>query len=325
MRNKTLLGKKKKLVFVSIVLIALICNIGIAQGFMPDLDKQDIKTFQLRATNDQLIESQEIPMNNIFDSTDVAGLIKSDIEDKQLDIVYYLKQNPDLIDEISEIIKKKISAEPELIGDFEKLTGEVELEITSYKLQSSIQISSMKTMGLGWSDLIRYILKIFLPAKPGININYIVSQCERIAIRFTVDNADTIYGVTVVSDGKIVGYVGDGWFTWPGNSKTFTVEYNDNKCHKIEAYPTILKGIREIRTIFTSFLPICINSGSYIILPEPEVVEIQPISIEVAPFPFEKGNMIEINPPVGHIIESPIYGPILAPISPIFIQEYQFK
>lgn len=349
--GKTLL-RKKKLVFVSIVLIALICSIETSTGFMLNpyngffeinrlesssllypytgfegisgrninTDKQEINPIQLKTTTDHIIESQEHSTGDIYYSTDIVGLIKSDIKTKELDVMCYLKQNPDLIDEFSEIVKKKISANPELLADFEKLTKEVEFEITAYKLQSSVQISSMETMGLGWFDIIEYILKMFIPAKPGININYIVGQCERIKIGFTVDNADTIYGVTILSDGKIIGYVGDGWFTWPGSSKTFILEYNNIKCHKLEAFPTILKGIPKIRAIFTSSLSICIGSGSYIIMPEPEIIEIQPISIEVAPIQFEKVNINKINSPVVNIIGFPILEPIMGPLPPIIIQ-----
>ena len=297
MGNKTVLGKKK-LVFVSIVVLALICNIGASKGVVLNPDTQKTNSIELGTTTVHLGESQEYSSGGTWYVTDVAGLIKSGIETKQVDIIYFLRQNPDLIDKISEVIKEKISAKPELLGDVEKLTTEIKVEITSHKLQSSIQISSMETMGLDWYDIIMYILKMFLPAKPNIDVDYIGSQCEKITIRFTVDNAEKVYAITILSDGKIVGHVEDGWFTWPGNSKTFTLEYNDMGRHKIEAYPTILKGIPQLRTIFTSSLPVYIGSGNYYILPELKVTKIQPISIKVIPVPIEIGNIYEINSPV---------------------------
>ena len=198
---------------------------------------------------------------------DVASCIKSDILSDDAGVLLYLEEHPDIINVISGLTMDILNETPELLGNLELLVEKVEEQATSTQVLTGIQESSIQTSGLGLTEIILRILKYFIPAPPGITVTYIGSGENHEYTHFIVDTSNTVYTMTIVADGDIIGHVGEGWFTYPwshgGLSKTFATKGQ----HYIIAYPTILESVDWLRDMFTSGFLVYIEDDTIVRIP----------------------------------------------------------
>ena len=240
---------------------------------------------------DLIYPKMKSPLIEIFDYN---SYIQNDILSKDIAIIEYFQTYPEDIKTISNEIMNLLKEKPVLLDNLTLLA-----EAVSNKLISNSQLAGYTPTSIyqtipNW--LINLILKIigyFIPAKPGIDITYIGSGIGNKTIdqmiKLYIDNSDTAYGITIVEDGNIIGYIGEGWFTWPGNYDQFSVSFSTMGTHYVIAYPTILEEYDSVRNKFTSGFIVALSEqidSNHIIIPGPENIsrnlKIQPVENETS-------------------------------------------
>lgn len=221
-----------------------------------------------------------------FEKTeDVTACIRSDILSEDSSVLLYLENHPKLINEISDAIEDILTETPELLADLEVLAEEVEEQVTTQNIVTDGQMSSLQTSSLGLIDIIKRILRYFIPAPPGITVTCMYSGTGLVSVNFIADTSNTVYSVTVVTDGNIIGYVGDGWFTWPWASRAFSYTFRGTGWHYLIAYPTIFENIDWLRSLYTSGFLVYIYGERFVTIPIENIshtVTIQPVVDETS-------------------------------------------
>jgi PKD repeat protein len=221
---------------------------------------------------------------------DVASCIKSDILSEDAGVLLYLEDYPDIINTISDLTMDILNETPELLGNLELLVEKVEEQATSTQVLTGIQESSIQTSGFGLIDIIWYILKYFIPASPGITVTYIGSGTGHEYTHFIVDTSNTVYAMTIVADGNIIGHVGEGWFAFPWSQGEFGKTFAAEGQHYIIAYPTILESVDWLRDMFTSGFLVYIGDDTIVRIPIEDITHnmtLQPVINETSTIELE--------------------------------------
>lgn len=226
------------------------------------------------------IESNVVEYNMKYIASDVAN----DIQSTNALMLTYVENNPDIIDDVSEIALNIIEKSPELLDDLNLLAEKVRQEVNSGSVMSSMQVSSIQTTGLSLIDVILWILQFLIPAPPGITIGSIGYGSERAYASFNVDTSGKVFAITVELDGEIIGYVGGSdWWASPLDSDYFSEFFIGSGVHYVEAYPTILKEIDWLRPQFTSMFSVTLIEDTDEVYILPIFDPVDTISTIIAP------------------------------------------